>query len=611
MADFRSSRYSSTRRGGSSSGGDGSGRAPPIPPAFENNDSSRSGHDQGSQQSAYQGTPGGRYASNEPKLQHVHTMPSYFETEAGDSSFGGAGAFKWLPRNADVEAKLFGKAHINAGINFEKYEDIPVNVSGNDCPPPIVNFASSALHALIKDNVSIASYSNPTPVQKHSIPIVCAGRDLMACAQTGSGKTAAFLFPIISQILNKTAAPKRLSYGAPAAPFAVILAPTRELAVQIYEEACKFTYRSWIHPCVCYGGTDIGSQIREVRKGCNLLVATPGRLVDLLKRNRVLTLHDVRFCVLDEADRMLDMGFEPQIREIVEGLGMPPKGARQTLMFSATFPREIQILAGDFLHDYVFLCVGRVGSTSENIVQIITCVQEYEKKGKLLEILQSERNGLVLIFVETKRGADSLDDFLYDRGLPTTSIHGDRSQAQREDALHAFRDGRAPIMVATAVAARGLDIPNVMHIINYDLPNNIDDYVHQIGRTGRAGNVGKATSFFNPEKNMNICSDLLDILKEANQQVPHWLQEMAYGGGGRSGTMSRPGRAGYRPGGGASRYQRDHRYDSHENPSYYQGGSEPYTGSSSYGNSHGNAGSTTPHSGASSGSRWSSGTSAW
>ena len=483
-----------------------------------------------SEQSASQHITSSRTIPSNGKFIHSHTMPSYFDTSS-ETTFQPSGDFKWLPRNPSIESRLF-ESKINAGINFEKYDDIPINVSGNSCPPPIKDFPSSLLHPLIKDNISIAKYSSPTPVQKYSIPVVTSGRDLMACAQTGSGKTAAFLFPIISQILHKVGQPCRPSIGSPSSPVAVILAPTRELAVQIYEEACKFTYRSWIHPCVCYGGTDIGSQIREVRKGCNLLVATPGRLTDLLKRDRVLSLKNVQFLVLDEADRMLDMGFEPQIRGIVEGFNMPPKSLRQTLMFSATFPREIQQLASDFLNNYIFLSVGRVGSTSENITQKIINASELEKKNKLLEILNSEKkkekDNLLLIFVETKRAADSLDDFLYYKGFPSTSIHGDRNQAQREDALSAFKCGRAPIMVATAVAARGLDIPNVTHVVNYDLPGDIDEYVHRIGRTGRAGNTGLATSFFDPNKNMNIASSLSDLLKETNQEVPLWLTSSSF-----------------------------------------------------------------------------------
>jgi ATP-dependent RNA helicase DDX3X len=501
-----------------------------------------------------------RTVTTNPKFIHSHTMPSYFETSS-ETTFQSSGDFKWLPRNPSIESRLF-ESKINAGINFEKYDDIPTNVSGDCCPQPITDFPSSHLHPLIKDNINIAKYSNPTPVQKYSIPIVTSGRDLMACAQTGSGKTAAFLFPIISQVLNKVGQSLRPTTGSPSSPVAVILAPTRELAVQIYEEACKFTYRSWIHPCVCYGGTDIGSQIREVRKGCNLLVATPGRLTDLLKRDRVLSLSSVQFLVLDEADRMLDMGFEPQIRGIVEGFNMPPKGLRQTLMFSATFPREIQQLASDFLNNYVFLSVGRVGSTSENITQKIINAPELDKKMKLLEIINNEKkekNNLILIFVETKRAADSLDDFLYYKGFPSTSIHGDRNQAQREDALSAFKCGRAPIMVATAVAARGLDIPNVTHVINYDLPGDIDEYVHRIGRTGRAGNVGVATSFFDPSKNMNIASSLADLLKETNQEVPSWLTSLFFGGK----SSGRPGRSGYRPS-YSSRTQEDHRNEPYQ-----------------------------------------------
>jgi ATP-dependent RNA helicase DDX3X len=503
--------------------------------------------------------PKNTLSGNNVKLMHSHTMPSYFETSS-DTNPQSSSDFKWLPRNPSIESRLF-ESKVNAGINFEKYDDIPTNVSGSGCPQPIKDFPSSLLHPLIKDNINIAKYSNPTPVQKYSIPIVTAGRDLMACAQTGSGKTAAFLFPIISQVLNKVGQPLRPTTGLASSPVAVILAPTRELAVQIYEEACKFTYRSWIHPCVCYGGTDIGSQIREVRKGCNLLVATPGRLTDLLTKDRVLSLRNVQFLVLDEADRMLDMGFEPQIRRIVDGFSMPPKGLRQTLMFSATFPKEIQQLASDFLNNYVFLSVGRVGSTSENITQRIINSSELDKKTHLLDILNEERkqNNLTLIFVETKRAADSLDDFLYYKGFPSTSIHGDRNQAQREDALSAFKCGRAPIMVATAVAARGLDIPNVTHVVNYDLPGDIDEYVHRIGRTGRAGNTGIATSFFDSDKNMNIAPQLAELLKETNQEVPLWLNNLCYSGR----QPSRPGRSGYRPT-YSSRPQEDHRSDSYQ-----------------------------------------------
>jgi ATP-dependent RNA helicase DDX3X len=389
-------------------------------------------------------------------------------------------------------------------------------------------------------NIELARYKIPTPVQKYSIPIVINGRDLMACAQTGSGKTGGFLFPILHQSFTQGPSAMPAQGGGfgrqrKAYPTALILAPTRELVSQIYEESRKFAYRSWVRPCVVYGGADIGSQLRQIERGCDLLVATPGRLVDLIERGRI-SLCNIKYLVLDEADRMLDMGFEPQIRRIVQGEDMPPTGQRQTLMFSATFPRDIQMLAQDFLSDYVFLSVGRVGSTSENITQKVEYVEDIDKRSVLLDILHTHAGGLTLIFVETKRMADTLSDFLLNQGFPATSIHGDRTQREREKALEVFRNGKCPILVATAVAARGLDIPNVTHVINYDLPTDIDDYVHRIGRTGRAGNTGIATAFFN-RGNRGIVRELLDLLKEANQEVPQFLEtiarESSFGGGGR------------------------------------------------------------------------------
>lgn len=378
----------------------------------------------------------------------------------------------------------------------------------------------------------------------------------MACAQTGSGKTAGFLFPILSQ--SFASGPRAIpadpnaqgGYGRSrkAYPTTLILAPTRELVSQIHDEARKFAYRSWVRPAVVYGGADISQQLRQIDRGCDLLSATPGRLVDLIERGRI-SLANIRYLVLDEADRMLDMGFEPQIRRIVQGEDMPGTQDRQTLMFSATFPREIQMLARDFLKDYIFLSVGRVGSTSENITQRIEYVEDQDKRSVLLDILTAEgKTGLTLIFVETKRMADMLADYLMGSQFPATSIHGDRTQREREQALATFRSGRTPIMVATAVAARGLDIPNVTHVINYDLPSDIDDYVHRIGRTGRAGNTGVSTAFFN-RGNKNIVRELIELLREANQEIPDWLQTVAHE---RTGGFS-SGRGGGRGGGGRGR----------------------------------------------------------
>jgi len=427
------------------------------------------------------------------------------------------------------EKKLFSGG--NTGINFDKYEDIPVEATGEDCPDHIDTFKDGDLGEIIDINLDSCGYSIPTPVQKYAIPIIAGKRDLMACAQTGSGKTAAFLLPILSQLFKQGPGESAHASGGSRGrrkifPLALILSPTRELASQIYDEALKFSYRSHARPCVVYGGADAGAQMRDLDRGCHILVATPGRLVDFLDRGKI-GFQYIRFVVLDEADRMLDMGFEPQIRRIVEESDMTERGARQTLMFSATFPKEIQILARDFLENYIFLAVGRVGSTSTNITQKVVWVDEDEKHKFLLDLVNAtDAKSLTLVFTETKRGADNLDEFLYNRNYKSTSIHGDRTQREREEALNAFRTGEYPILVATAVAARGLDIPNVRHVINFDLPSDIDEYVHRIGRTGRVGNVGLATSFFN-NKNNNIVKDLVDLLMEAKQEVPQWLETLA------------------------------------------------------------------------------------
>ena len=504
---------------------------------------------------------------------------AYGNPHSGGNSYGGgfggsastakgSGDGQWRdgkhlpgPPNVKLERELFGvpndpsKAH--TGINFSNYDDIPVEASGSDVPDPVTSFTNPPLDDHLLENIKLASYKTPTPVQKYSIPIVMGGRDLMACAQTGSGKTGGFLFPILSQAFQRgpTTVPsmgaQANSFGRQrkAFPTSLILAPTRELVSQIYDEARKFAYRSWVRPCVVYGGADIGSQLRQIERGCDLLVATPGRLVDLIERGRI-SLANIKYLVLDEADRMLDMGFEPQIRRIVEGEDMPPVAGRQTLMFSATFPRDIQMLARDFLREYVFLSVGRVGSTSENITQKVEYVEDHDKRSVLLDILHTHAGGLTLIFVETKRMADSLSDFLINQSFPATAIHGDRTQRERERALEFFRNGRCPIMVATAVAARGLDIPNVTHVVNYDLPTDIDDYVHRIGRTGRAGNTGLSTAFFN-RGNRGIVRDLIELLKEAHQEVPQFLENIAREGSGFGGGGGRGGGRGRGGGGGA------------------------------------------------------------
>jgi ATP-dependent RNA helicase DDX3X len=422
---------------------------------------------------------------------------------------------------------------VSSGIRFDDYDKIPVEISGDGSEDItcIERFKDADMHPAILDNIERMKYNRPTPVQKYAIPVIIAMRDLMACAQTGSGKTAAFLFPTIQRLLNDGPPPS--GNRRKTAPCALCMAPTRELCTQISDEACKFCFQTGMRAVCVYGGADIRAQMSQMERGCDIMIATPGRLHDFIERGRV-SLKYILYFIMDEADRMLDMGFEPQIRRIVEEEDMSRN--RQTIMFSATFPREIQQLAQDFLKDYIFLSVGRVGAANEKITQIVRYVDDHLKVKYLVKMLEEQTEaGLTLIFVETKRMADELEDHLHREHFPVVSIHGDRAQNEREEALRLFKSGDLPIMVATGVASRGLDIPNVNHVINFDLPSGIDDYVHRIGRTGRAGNTGIATSFVND--NCRILREMFTLLDEAKQEIPPWFQQLLAqsGGGGRFG----------------------------------------------------------------------------
>jgi len=264
--------------------------------------------------------------------------------------------------------------------------------------------------------------------------------------------------------------------------------------------------------------------------------------MDFVEKGKV-SFEDCRYLVLDEADRMLDMGFLPEMQRIVNHSTMPPKEKRQTLMFSATFAETVQHLALDFLNDYLFLAIGIVGGASSDVKQTFLKLGKFEKREKLLEILREVGTNRTLVFVETKKNADFLATFLSEEGLPTTSIHGDRLQREREEALNDFKTGRMPILVATAVAARGLDIKGVAHVVNFDMPKDVDEYVHRIGRTGRVGNEGRATSFYDPEHDTDVGGAVVKILSECQQEVPDFLTDAGMGGaaGGFGGVDIRSG----------------------------------------------------------------------
>ncbi|XP_077259464.1 ATP-dependent RNA helicase vasa isoform X2 [Temnothorax americanus] len=447
------------------------------------------------------------------------------------------------PEQPDDEKSLFGN-DVSMGINFDKYDAIEVKVTGENAPRPIQSFESSGLRTILLENIKKSGYTKPTPVQKYAIPIVMSGRDLMACAQTGSGKTAAFVVPIIHTLLES---PRELIKTTTSCePHVIIVSPTRELTMQIHQQVKKFSLGSILRAELAYGGTSVMHQSNKVLNGCHILVATPGRLIDFMGRGKI-RLSSLRFLVLDEADRMLDMGFLPDIEKIIDHETMVASEERQTLMFSATFPNEIQELASRFLRNYLFLAVGIVGGACADVQQNFYQSSGQSEKRKLLKELIDKQDQLgsiegTLVFVEQKRHTDFIAAFLSESNFPTTSIHGDRLQREREEALSEFKRGKMKILVATAVAARGLDIKNVSHVINFDMPKTIDEYVHRIGRTGRVGNRGKATSFFDSSTDMPLTDDLVKILKQAGQSVPDWLESGGGGGGGGGGRTYMPGK---------------------------------------------------------------------
>ncbi|XP_022660743.1 ATP-dependent RNA helicase vasa-like isoform X2 [Varroa destructor] len=417
------------------------------------------------------------------------------------------------------------------GTNFSRYENIQVKVlDRNGKPDPsfeklkLRSFEDAKLDRELLSVLQAMDFKTPTPVQKYAIPIILANKDIMACAQTGSGKTAAFVLPLMQIILQEN---PEIREG-PQSPLALILAPTRELVCQITVDAKRYGIRTKIQVKECYGGTHIGTQISNIREGCHILVGTTGRVKDFLNR-RVISLERLRFLVFDEADRMLDMGFLNDINTIGNYFklnNMKP----QTLMFSATFKPDVQNMAKQFLaDDYIKLEVGLVGGANEDVIQVIEAISGVgQKKDRVLEIIRADlaENPLakILVFIETKRSADFLAAYLSEMNLKTTSIHGNRYQGQREQALMDFQSGDCAILVATSVAARGLDISGVTHVVNFDMPKEADEYVHRVGRTGRLGNQGRATAFFDSSRDFAIQERLKEILMDCGAEVPDFLR---------------------------------------------------------------------------------------
>lgn len=361
-------------------------------------------------------------------------------------------------------------------------------------------------------------FEQPTAIQANAWPILKAKKDIIGIAATGSGKTLAFLLPAL-EFIQQT---KKSSKSRP--PFVLVLAPTRELAIQIRDVAVG-AQKCGISSICLYGGVGKDEQKRELRKGIDIVVATPGRLLDLVSEG-ALSLSSVGYLVLDEADRMLDMGFERDIRKIIADV---PK-QRQTLMFSATWPTEIQNLAAEFLNRPAKVTIGSQDlSANQNVEQIVEVMDIKDKDRRLQDLLtkyHSSKKNRIIIFALYKKEAARLESTLWNRGWNVIGIHGDMGQAQRTNAINQFRDGSVPLLVATDVAARGLDIPDVEYVINYTFPLTTEDYVHRIGRTGRAGRKGVAHTFFTVMER-HLSSELAGVLRGANQKVPAELEKMA------------------------------------------------------------------------------------
>ena len=402
--------------------------------------------------------------------------------------------------------------------------DSGISILRGTAPKPVRTFEEASFPDYILEEVKYYGFKTPTPIQMQGFPVALSGRDVVGIADTGSGKTLAFLLPGIVHIL----AQEELRRGD--GPIVLILAPTRELAVQINNEAVKFGKGCKIKTTCCYGGVSRGPQARELSYGVEICIATPGRLIDFMESGAT-NLRRVTYLVLDEADRMMDQGFEPQVRKIVKEI----RSDRQTLMWSATWPREIQNLANDLCREEpVHINIGSTELTaSHNITQTVEIVKEWEKPDRLNKLLERIMDGKskILIFTATKRGCDDLTKQLRMDGWPALSIHGDKSQQERDWVLQEFRDTKSPIMIATDVASRGLDVKDIVYVINYDLPNQVEDYVHRIGRTGRAGAKGHSFTFFTEDK-ARLAKDLIGILKEAKQEIPDALYSFDKSGGG-------------------------------------------------------------------------------
>ncbi|RCV05479.1 hypothetical protein SETIT_1G087700v2 [Setaria italica] len=396
-------------------------------------------------------------------------------------------------------------------------------VDGNDVPPPARDFRDLRLPEPILRKLRERGIVQPTPIQVQGLPVVLSGRDMIGIAFTGSGKTLVFVLPLIMVALQE----EILMPIVPGeGPFGMIICPSRELAKQTYDVIEEFLLPlkdagyPEIRPLLCIGGVDMRTQLDVLKKGVHIVVATPGRLKDLLAKKK-MNLDNCRYLTLDEADRLVDLGFEEDIKEVFDHF----KDQRQTLLFSATMPQKIQNFAKNALVQPVTVNVGRAGAANLDVIQEVEYVKEDARIIYLLECLQKTPPP-VLIFCENKVDVDYIHEYLLLKGVEAVAIHGGKDQEERQNAIDSFKSGKKDVLVATDVASKGLDFPDIQHVINYDMPAEIENYVHRIGRTGRCGKTGIATTFINKNQTETTLLDLKHLLKEAKQRIPPVLAEL-------------------------------------------------------------------------------------
>ncbi|XP_029374750.1 putative ATP-dependent RNA helicase DDX46 isoform X3 [Echeneis naucrates] len=403
-------------------------------------------------------------------------------------------------------------------VNILRLDLEGIIVKGKGCPKPIKTWVQCGVSMKILNALKKHSYEKPTPIQAQAIPAIMSGRDLIGIAKTGSGKTIAFLLPMFRHIMDQR--PLEESEG----PISVIMTPTRELALQITKECKKFSKPLGLRVVCVYGGTGISEQIAELKRGAEIIVCTPGRMIDMLGANsgRVTNLRRVTYVVLDEADRMFDMGFEPQVMRIVDNV----RPDRQTVMFSATFPRAMEALARRILSKPIEVQVGGRSVVCSDVEQHVLVIDEDKKFLKLLEILgHYQEKGSVIIFVDKQEHADGLLKDLMKASYPCMSLHGGIDQYDRDSIINDFKNGACRLMVATSVAARGLDVKQLILVVNYSCPNHYEDYVHRAGRTGRAGNKGYAYTFIT-EDQVRYAGDIIKALELSGSPVPPELEQL-------------------------------------------------------------------------------------